>query len=55
MAIFRRILVHLFAVLSELALIARMRARLLAALAVYLTQPVGRVSPEVRCSPLTPV
>jgi len=51
MSTFRHLLVQLFAILSELALIARMRARLLAALAVYLTQPVKRYSPATTTDP----
>jgi hypothetical protein len=51
MSILRRLFLHFFAVLSELALIARMRTRLLAALAVYLTQPVKRYSPATTTDP----
>src|SRR5258706_6877879 len=51
MSTFRRFLLQAFAILSELALIARMRTRLLAALAVYLTQPVKRYSPATTTDP----
>src|SRR5258705_11348174 len=51
MSILRRVLHQVFAISSELALIARMRARLLAALAVYLTQPVKRYSPATTTDP----
>src|SRR6195256_1215188 len=51
MSTLRHFLLQLFEVLSELALIARMRARLLAALAVYLTQPVKRYSPATTTDP----
>src|SRR5258706_10117470 len=51
MSTFRRFLLQAFAILGELALIARMRARLLAALAVYLTQPLKRYSPATTTDP----
>jgi hypothetical protein len=51
MSIFRRFLLQAFAILGELALIARMRTRLLAALAVYLTQPVKRYRPATTTDP----
>jgi hypothetical protein len=51
MSIFRRVLLRLFAISSELALIARMRARLLAAVVIYLTQPVKRYSPATTTDP----
>jgi len=51
MSILRRVLLHLFAISSELALIARMRARLLAAVVVYLTQPVKGYSPATTTDP----
>ena len=51
MSILRRVLLHLFAILSELALIARVRARLLAAVVLYLTQPVKRYSPATTTDP----
>jgi hypothetical protein len=51
MSILRRVLLHLFAISSELVLIARMRARLLAAVVVYLTQPVKRYSPAITTDP----
>src|SRR5712691_10026714 len=51
MSTLRHFLLQLFALLSELALIARMRARLLAAVVVYLTQPVKRYSPAATTDP----
>jgi len=51
MSTLRHFLVQLFAILSELALIARVRARLLAALAVYLAQPAKRYSPARTTDP----
>src|SRR5258707_6520682 len=51
MSILRHFVLQVFAILSELALIARMRARLLAALAVYLTQPLKRYSPATTTDP----